>query len=57
VTEEHGYELRPTGEALGPFLGTVLPHQLLELSPWHLLEKLAEKTRVPYHDPEALLLW
>ena len=57
VAEQHRHELRPASEALGAFLGVVLPHQLLELPPRYLLQKLTEETRVTYHDLEALLLW
>ena len=57
MAEEHGHELRPTGETLGAFLGPVLPHQLIEFIPGYLLQQLTEQTRLPYHDAEALLLY
>jgi len=53
----HGHELGPAGETLGRLFRSVFPHQLLELPPWHLLQKLTEETRMPYHDVEALLMW
>ena len=35
MAEEHGHELRPTGETLGAFLGPVLPHLRISEQIYH----------------------
>jgi hypothetical protein len=43
LTEEHRYELRPAGKALGGVFGTVLFNQGGELGTGKMLEQLIEK--------------
>src|SRR5574340_37418 len=55
LAEQHGYELRPAGRALGGTLGVVLPNECGELGAREMLEQLIEQARNLY-DCLALLV-
>ena len=50
LTEQHGGELRPTGETLGVALGLVLVDQSGEFNARNLLKQLTEETGCLYHE-------
>ena len=49
LTEQHGHELAPAGEAAGVALGMVLLHRLLEFAAGEQLQELAEYAAYSVH--------
>jgi hypothetical protein len=49
LAEQHGDELRPTGESFGGSFGAVLFHQRGEFRPWEMMQKLIEQACRLYH--------
>ena len=49
LAEQHGDELRPTGESFGGAFGPVLFHQRGEFRPWKMMQQLIEQACRLYH--------
>ena len=50
VTEQHGNQLRPTGEPLGPPFRLMLCDESSEFCPGKVMKQLTKQTRYLYHD-------